>query len=217
MEQNKVAYIAVAAIPVIFSIIFHEVAHGWMAYKLGDSTAKEHGRLTLNPVAHIDPMGTILLPIITYFAFGFFFGSAKPVPFNPYRFYNHINMRKGTMWVAAAGPLSNLILAIISAFGYVITARFFPNEYILTFFYIALFFNVLLGFFNMVPIPPLDGSKVFMGFLPREYDQVFFKIERYGFFIIIALAITGAFRYILLPVSWITGALLYLPNLIFFG
>jgi Zn-dependent protease len=217
MEQSKIFYVAIAAVPVLFSIIFHEVAHGWMANKLGDSTASEHGRLTLNPLAHIDPVGTILIPIVTYFAFGFFFGSAKPVPFNPYRFYHHINMRRGTMWVAAAGPLSNLLLAVISAFAYIATAKFFPNETLLTFFYIALFFNVLLGFFNMIPIPPLDGSKVFMGFLPREYDAFFYKIERYGFFIIIALAVTGAFRFIMMPVNWIVQALLYVPNLIFFG
>lgn len=217
MEENKVFYVAIAVVPVLFSIIFHEVAHGWMAYKLGDTTAQEHGRLTLNPIAHIDPVGTILVPIVTYFAFGFFFGSAKPVPFNPYRFYNHINMRKGTMWVAAAGPLSNLLLATISAFMFILTKRFFPNEIILTFFYISLFFNVLLGFFNMIPIPPLDGSKVFMGFLPREYDAFFYKIERYGFFIIIALAVTGAFQFILMPINWIVAALLYVPNLIFFG
>ena len=217
MEQNKIFYVAIAAVPVLFSIIFHEVAHGWMANRLGDSTAKEHGRLTLNPLAHIDPVGTILVPIVTYFAFGFFFGSAKPVPFNPYRFYNHINMRKGTMWDAAAGPLSNLLLAVISSFACKATERFFPNETLITFFYIALFFNVLLGFFNMIPIPPLDGSKVFMGFLPREYDAFFYKIERYGFFIIIALAVTGAFRFIMMPVNWIVEGLLYIPNLIFFG
>jgi Zn-dependent protease len=217
MGDNKIFYVAIAAIPVLFSIVFHEVAHGWMANKLGDSTAQEQGRLTLNPIAHIDPVGTILIPIVTYFAFGFFFGSAKPVPFNPYRFYNHINMRKGTMWVAAAGPLSNLLLAVICAFLYVAVARFFPNEILLTFFYIGLFVNVLLGFFNMIPIPPLDGSKVFMGFLPREYDAFFMKIERYGFFIIIALAVTGAFRFIMMPINWIVTALLYVPNLIFFG
>jgi Zn-dependent protease len=217
MEQNKIFYVAIAIVPVLFSIIFHEVAHGWMAYKLGDTTARDHGRLTLNPIAHIDPVGTILIPIITYFAFGFFFGSAKPVPFNPYRFYNHVNMRRGTMWVAAAGPLSNLLLAVISAFLYVATARFFPNQIVLTFFYISLFVNVLLGFFNMIPIPPLDGSKVFMGFLPREYDAFFHKIERYGFFIIIALAVTGAFRFIMMPINWIVEWLLYVPNLIFFG
>jgi Zn-dependent protease len=127
MEQSKIFYVAIAAVPVLFSIIFHEVAHGWMANKLGDSTASEHGRLTLNPLAHIDPVGTILIPIVTYFAFGFFFGSAKPVPFNPYRFYHHINMRRGTMWVAAAGPLSNLLLAIISAFAYIATAKILPE------------------------------------------------------------------------------------------
>ncbi len=217
MEGGKLFFIAVAIVPVLFSIIFHEVAHGWMADKLGDSTAREHGRLTLNPLPHIDPVGSILVPIVLMILPGnFLFGWAKPVPFNPLRFYQHINMRKGTMWVAAAGPLSNLLLAIISAFLYAATARFFHNEALMLFFYYALFFNVLLGFFNMLPIPPLDGSKVLMGILPREYDRFFMNIERYGFFILVGLMATGLLSVLLYPVRWIVEGLLYVPNLIFF-
>jgi len=218
MEGQKLFFIAISIIPVLFSIIFHEVAHGWMADKLGDPTAREKGRLTLNPLPHIDPVGSILVPIVLMIMPGnFLFGWAKPVPFNPYRFYQHINMRKGTMWVAASGPLSNLLLAVISAFLYSATARFFPNQALLTFFYYGLFFNVLLGFFIMLPIPPLDGSKVLMGILPREYDRLFINIERYGFFILIGLMATGLLRVLLYPVHWIVEALLYVPNLIFMG
>jgi Zn-dependent protease len=216
MSTEKIYFIAIAAVPMLFSIVFHEVAHGWMANKLGDSTAKNMGRVTLNPIPHIDPIGTVLVPIILMIMPGnFFFGWAKPVPFNPYNFYNHINMRKGTMWVAAAGPLSNLILATISAFCFVAVQRFFPNETVLTFFYIGVFFNILLGFFNMLPIPPLDGSKVLMGLLPREYDRFFMNMERYGFFILIFLIATGALRVLLMPINAIVGLIIAVPQFIF--
>jgi len=217
MENGKLFFISISIIPVLFSIIFHEVAHGWMANKLGDSTAKEKGRITLNPIHHIDPVGSILVPIILMILPGnFLFGWAKPVPFNPYRFYQHINIRKGIMWVAAAGPLSNFVLAIISALLYTLTARFSPSQILLHFFYYALFFNVLLGFFNMLPIPPLDGSKILMGILPREYDKVFISIERYGFFILIGLMVTGILSTLLYPVQLIVKGLLYISGLIFF-
>jgi Zn-dependent protease len=216
MTTEKIYFLAIAAVPILFSIVFHEVAHGWMANRLGDSTAKDMGRLTLNPVPHIDPVGTILVPIIMMILPGnFLFGWAKPVPFNPYNFYQHINMRKGTMWVAAAGPLSNLLLAIISAFLLAATQRFFPNQMLLTFFYFALFFNVLLGFFNMLPIPPLDGSKVLMGILPREYDRIFINMERYGFFILIILIASGVLRLLLMPINYIVEMLLFIPQTIF--
>ena len=218
MDGERLYLIAILIIPILFSIIFHEVAHGWMANRLGDSTAKHMGRLTLNPIPHIDPVGSILVPIIFMILPGnMMFGWAKPVPFNPYNFYHHINMRKGTMWVAAAGPLSNLLLATISAFGYVAVSRYFPHKAAIDFFYYAMLFNVILGFFNMLPIPPLDGSKVLMGLLPREYDHFFIKIEQYGFFILIGLMATGVLSILFYPVRWIIEILIYVPNLIFFG
>ena len=215
--QNKIFYIAIGIIPLLFSMVVHEVAHGWAAYKLGDSTAKDAGRLTLNPIAHLDPMMSVAVPLLSYFLAGVFFGGAKPVPVNPYRFHPHIEMRRGMMIVAAAGPVSNLVLAMVSAFLYVAVYRFFPNEILLTFFEISLMFNIMLCFFNLVPIPPLDGSRILMGFLPREYDRIFITLERYGFLIIMGLVVTGAFSVLLIPARLILKLLLWLPNLIFFG
>ena len=215
--QNKIFYIAIGIIPLLFSMVVHEVAHGFAALKLGDSTAKDAGRLTLNPIAHLDPMMSVVVPLLSYFLAGVFFGGAKPVPVNPYRFHPHVEMRRGMMIVAAAGPLSNLILAFLSAFLYVAVYRFFPNEILLTFFEISLMFNILLCFFNLVPIPPLDGSRILMGFLPREYDRIFITLERYGFLIIMGLVVTGAFSVLLIPAKLILKLFLYLPNLIFFG
>lgn len=215
--QNKIFYIAIGIIPLLFSMVVHEVAHGWAAYKLGDSTAKDAGRLTLNPIAHLDPMMSVAVPLLSYFLAGVFFGGAKPVPVNPYRFHPHIEMRRGMMIVAAAGPVSNLVLAMASAFLYVAVYRFFPNEILLTFFEISLMFNIMLCFFNLVPIPPLDGSRILMGFLPREYDRIFITLERYGFLIIMGLVVTGAFSVLLIPARLILKLLLWLPNLIFFG
>ena len=215
MVKSKIFYIAIGIIPLLFSMVVHEVAHGWAALKLGDSTAKDAGRLTLNPIAHIDPMMSVVVPLLSYLLAGVFFGGAKPVPVNPYRFYPHISMRRGMMIVAAAGPLSNLILAFISAFFYVAAYRFFPNEIVITFFYISLMFNILLCFFNLIPIPPLDGSRILNGFLPREYDRIFITLERYGFIIIMALVVTGAFKYLLIPAQLILNLFIWIPSLIF--
>ena len=217
MIKSKIFYIAIGIIPLLFSMVVHEVAHGWAALKLGDSTAKDAGRLTLNPIAHLDPMMSVVVPLLSYFLAGVFFGGAKPVPVDPRRFYQHKPMRRGMMLVAAAGPLSNLILAFVSAFLYVAAYRFFPNEIATTFFEISLMFNIMLCFFNLIPIPPLDGSRILMGFMPREYDRFFITLERYGFLIIMGLVVTGAFSIILIPARFILKLFLYLPNLIFFG
>ena len=215
MIKSKIFYIAIGIIPMLFSMVVHEVAHGFAALKLGDSTAKDAGRLTLNPIAHIDPMMSVVVPLMSYFIAGVLFGGAKPVPVNPYRFHPHIEMRRGMMIVAAAGPLSNLVLALISAFFYVAAYRFFPNEIIITFFEISLMFNIMLCFFNLIPIPPLDGSRILMGFMPHEYDRIFFTLERYGFIIIMALVVTGAFSILLIPAQWILKLFILIPSLIF--
>lgn len=146
----------------IFSIILHEVAHGYAADKLGDPTARYAGRLTLNPIPHIDPLGSILLPLISIFSGGFLFGWAKPVPYNP---YNLVHARQwGEFIVAAAGPGTNFALAIIFA-GF---ARLSPDPTFATICLIGVIVNLWLGTLNLIPVPPLDGSKVLEGILPSS-------------------------------------------------
>lgn len=161
----------------IISAIFHEYAHGWMAYRLGDSTAKYAGRLTLDPRAHVDPFGTFLMPLALYFLSGgaFLFAYAKPVPFNP---YNLKDARFGPLWVAIAGPISNITLAAI--FGILVAV--FPSMGVLTvLFALIVRVNILLAVFNMVPIPPLDGSKVLFALLPDSMNNVKILLEKYGY------------------------------------
>jgi len=165
-------------IVIVFSAIIHEYSHGWMANQLGDQTAKYAGRLTLNPIKHIDLFGSIILPILLI-PTGFLFAYAKPVPYNP---YNLRNQRWDPVWVALAGPGSNLILAFI--FGLII--RFLPvANNLFPFLFIIVFANVLLAIFNLVPIPPLDGSKLLFALLPDSTVALKQNLERYGFIFLI--------------------------------
>jgi Zn-dependent protease len=162
----------------IMSVVIHEVSHGYAALALGDPTAKYQGRLTLNPISHLDPIGSFIVPLLGYFAGGFIIGWAKPVPFNP---YNLRNQKWGEAIVAIAGPLSNIALAII--FGFII--RFAAGSGFLnqSFFNLAGFvvlINITLAIFNLVPIPPLDGSKILFAFLPYKWQSIRQSFERYG-------------------------------------
>ena len=164
------------AIPLLYSIIIHEVAHGWVANKMGDSTAKWLGRLTLDPRKHLDPLGTIMLFIAG-------FGWAKPVPVN---FSNLRNPRKGLIFVSAAGITANLILAFIS----LLALRLLhlpPYGPVTTMLFYFARINIMLAAFNLIPIPPLDGSKILMGFTSRRFQYSLARLEPYGFFIIIGL------------------------------
>jgi len=175
---------------IVFSAIIHEYSHGWMANQLGDQTAKYAGRLTLNPLKHIDPIGSILLPILLI-PTGFLFAYAKPVPYNP---YNLRDQKWGSLKVALAGPISNLILAAL--FG--LTVQFMPVGPMTEFLYIIVYANVLLGVFNLVPIPPLDGSKVLFTFLPASAVRLRQILQQYGFLILLVFIMT--FAHLLTPV-----------------
>jgi Zn-dependent protease len=187
---------------IIPSAIIHEYAHGWMANQLGDPTAKYKGRLTLDPRAHIDPMGTLLMPLFLFFVSGgrFLFAYAKPVPINQ---YNLDDQRWGPMWVALAGPLSNFALAAV--FG--LSLQLIPSGMAISqFLLIIVYANVLLGVFNMVPIPPLDGSKVLFALLPQSYRGLRQKLEQYKFVILIAFLFFG-FQLIIPIIRFITRIL----------
>ena len=219
MPTDIILKVLIWAVPVLFSIVVHEVAHGWMANKLGDDTAKRMGRLTLNPISHIDPLGTIILPLIMIIMGGPVFGWAKPVPFNPYNFRKNIDPKTGAMWVAAAGPGSNLILAFMATFVFVATHKFFSNISPALFLSITqlmnalLIINLVLASLNLIPIPPLDGSKILFRFLPPSYEVPFRKLERYGFLILILLVFTGAFSKIIsVPMEFLLNLFISIVN-----
>ncbi len=199
--MDSFVIILVQLIILLMSVIIHEFAHGWMAYQLGDPTAKYAGRLTLNPLAHLDFVGSFLVPLICFWLGGFIFGWAKPVPFNP---YNLKDQRWGPALVGGAGPLANLFIAII--FGLLI--RFIPQGDSLVFYNFIqiftwiVFLNILLAVFNLIPVPPLDGSKILLAVLPERWSELRFFLERYGMFILI-FVIVFAFRLILPFVNFI--------------
>ena len=177
--QNPGAFILLI-IPLLYSIIIHELAHGWVASKMGDSTARWLGRLSLNPVKHLDPIGTLML-----FLFGF--GWAKPVPVN----FNNLNdPRKGLILVSAAGIVANTLLAFIALF-LLRVVNPVPFGAISTFLIYMAQINIMLAAFNLIPIPPLDGSKILMGFSTPQFQYSLMRLEPYGFFIIIGLLYLG--------------------------
>ncbi len=187
------------------AVVIHEYAHGWVAWKLGDSTAKRAGRLTLNPMAHIDPIGTIFLPMILLVTHSpVVFGWAKPVPVD---FRSLHNPKKDMVWVGLAGPTANIIMAILLSF----VLKFFTitgSPVFLAILSSAILINLVLAVFNILPIPPLDGSRVAMGLLPRDLAMQYAKLEPYGFIIIFGLLYLGIVGSVIWPLVMYLAQLL---------
>lgn len=202
--------IIIWAIPLIFAITVHEVAHGWVAYRLGDPTAKMLGRLTLNPIKHVDLIGTIIIPITLLILGGFIFGWAKPVPIT---WQNLKNPRRDMALVAFAGPAANLLMAIIWAclakIGLYFTQETIIGLALITMGSVGIAINLVLMVLNLLPIPPLDGSRVLSSCLPGRMSYQFNKIEPYGFLILLVLLGTGILSQILLPLVNTLQILIY--------
>jgi len=204
----------------LLSLTVHEFAHAWAARRLGDDTAERMGRYTLNPLAHMDPIGTFLLPVFTNIPFGW----AKPVPVNPARFRQGVNMGKGMMFTSLAGPVSNLLLGILAAVLLGIMARAVPDlgaggdprsapRIASAFLFSMIQMNVVLAVFNLLPIPPLDGSRIVDAFLPTRFRPAWETFSRFSMFALLALVFFG-WRLIAVPVGAGIDALIRLASLI---
>ena len=209
MELNDIQKIAAYALPIIFAITVHEAAHGYVAKYFGDMTAHYLNRITLNPIKHIDPLGTIILPALLYFSSaGFIFGWAKPVPVN---FSKLRNPRKDMLWVALAGPAANLFMAI---FWTIIFAKqhLFPESsqsFLNVMSLVGIQINTVLMVLHLLPIPPLDGGRVAVSLLPYPWSNKLASLERYGFFIILFMLVTGILGVILFPLIRVTQGFIF--------
>jgi len=209
--SNLIQTVSVYAIPVIFAITLHEAAHGYAAKHFGDNTAYMMGRVTLNPFPHIHLVGTILLPLLLYFSTNgaLLFGFAKPVPVD---FGNLRHPKRDMVWVALAGPASNLVQAIVWALLYVVYTDFGVSEkFFLAMCKAGVLSNVVMFAFNLFPLPPLDGGRIVVGLLPWKQAYQFSRVEPYGFYIVMALVITGVVNHLWLdPVMNATFGLIQL-------
>ena len=207
LSANGLILRVMMLIPLLLSLSVHEWAHAWSAYRLGDDTASREGRLTLDPLAHIDPLGTFLLPML-----GIPFGWAKPVPVNPVRFRRNVSMRTGMMITAAAGPISNVILALLATVITALLLRFKPDvleaypavSFLLG---VAIQMNIALAIFNLLPIPPLDGSRVVDGLMPYRYQGVWEKLTRFAPLALLGVVMFGG-MFLAAPIAIVNGVLM---------
>lgn len=201
--NNPVVKVIISVVPIVIAITFHEVAHGYMAYRLGDPTAKALGRLSLDPLKHVDPVGTVVLPIMLYLLGMPVFGWAKPVPIGVRNFKN---LRRDMALTGAAGPAMNLALALLS----VILIRFLllplggviPEGVYMGFsqlLWTSAIINIWLAAFNLIPVPPFDGSRVLAGLVPRHMANAIDRLEPYGMIILFVMILTGIYRVIVMP------------------
>lgn len=215
---ERLQMMSIQIVPFFAAIVFHEFGHGWMANKWGDKTAFESGRLTLNPIPHIDPIGTVAIPIINMVTgIPLLFGWAKPVPINPTRFKKY---RPGLFWVSLAGPGFNVLLAIISALVLGLWVRFTPQSFFLFepiqhMMAASISINYALAIFNLVPLPPLDGARIVDSFLPYNASRKFAVLEQYSFWILLALLWSGTFTLLSGPITTLTHMTLNLTALVY--
>lgn len=216
---QRLQMISIQIVPFLMAVVFHEFGHGWMAKRWGDTTAHDSGRLTLNPIPHLDPIGTVLFPLLNMITgIPLLFGWARPVPINPRRFRKY---RPGLFWVSLAGPLSNFLLAGISGLAMAAVLRFAPVDFSLR---EPLFFmcqasigiNFALAFFNLIPLPPLDGGRVVESFASYHATQTLRQVERYSFVILLVLMWSGGLTYLIGgPITFCTNLVIGLSARVF--
>jgi Zn-dependent protease len=210
--SENIRRLSIQLVPFVMAVVFHEVGHGAMALFWGDRTAKDDGRLTLNPVPHLDPIGTVLFPLINMLTgMNILFGWAKPVPINPTRFRKY---RPGLFWVSLAGPGTNFLLATLSAAAFCALRSWVPESFylyepLIAMTYVSISLNFALGIFNLLPLPPLDGSKIIEAFLPYEMAQKYEQLAQYSFFILMALLLTGVLSVLSGPIQMASDFTLY--------
>lgn len=203
--NNLIQTFAVYALPILFAITLHEAAHAYAAKYFGDTTAYAQGRLSLNPIRHIDPVGTLLIPIVLYLVGSpFLFGYAKPVPVN---FGNLRNPKKQMAFVALAGPLANLMMALMWLLLMIFLHAFNANEeFFMRMAQAGILTNLVIFAFNMFPVPPLDGGRIMTSILPHKYAYKFSQLEPYGFFIVLGLMFLNVLHFWMMPVMAIAKA-----------
>ncbi len=216
--QQGLQDLSIQFVPFMMAVVFHEFAHGYMANRYGDTTARDAGRLTLNPAPHVDVLGTLILPILMMVSgVSFLFGWARPVPINPSRFKNY---RAGLFWVSFAGPGMNFLMALVSgaAFAAIRTwmpETFYLHEPLVSMAIASVTVNYALAIFNLIPLPPLDGSKMIQSFLSYDATRKYEAISQYSFFILMGLMWTGSLSVLGYPIVFLRNLTLYGMTLLF--